>query len=105
MRHMQLFARRVILTGVPVGRARKATPMSSRSWSTSAALGLVLACASLCAVADVPRYRVELDESRQAKVQLCFAQAHDTVSFAADSPWAMRFIADLARSSGGDVDS
>jgi hypothetical protein len=50
------------------------------------------------AAADVPHYAVRFDATTgQAAVRLCLAQAHDAVTFAADSAWAMRFVHDLRR--------
>ncbi len=55
--------------------------------------------------ADEPRYAVTLDgQTLLAKVELCLAEAHAHVRFAADSEWAMRFVGGVARSSGGAVE-
>lgn len=55
---------------------------------------------------DAPRYRVVVAaQPLQAQVELCLTQAHASVSFGADSDWAMRFIHDATRSGGGELEA
>ena len=69
-------------------------------------LGLNALLGTLAFAADAPRYRVEIDATTlQARVVLCLAQAHASLSFAADSDWGMRFIHDITRSGGGELES
>ena len=66
---------------------------------TGAAL---LACAVSPRAQDGPRYAVTFDaQTQQAEAQICLAQAHARVGFAADSAWAMRFVSDLKRGGAG----
>jgi len=77
-----------------------ATPLKLLTATALAALSLL----ARSAAAEAPRYAVKFDaEKLQAKIELCLPQAHDTVSFAADSAWAMHFIADIERSGAGSV--
>lgn len=64
---------------------------------------LVLLASAMPAFAqDAPHYDVRLDaKSRQLDVKLCLVQKHTQVEFAAESPWAMRFVHDLKREDGG----
>jgi hypothetical protein len=49
-----------------------------------------------------PNYAVTFDAQTQSvAVQLCLADAHAKVAFAADSGWAMRFISDVKRGDAG----
>ncbi len=58
------------------------------------------------AVPETPHYTVTFDaQRRHAAVRLCLTQAHDTVHFAADSGWAMRFIDATRRSGEGSIET
>lgn len=76
---------------------------------TARTFAFALAAAIRCAGAaegDVPHYAVVFDAAaQQASVQLCLAQAHATVFFAADSPSARRFIGAVARADGKPVEA
>ena len=72
-------------------------------WSSSIFIAVALT-ARICHAGDgeAPRYAVLFDAAtRQADVQLCLTGAHAAVEFAADSAWAMRFVAQLRRTGGG----
>ena len=72
-------------------------------WSSSIFIAAALT-ARICHAGDgeAPRYTVLFDAAtRQADVQLCLTGAHAAVEFAADSAWAMRFVAQLRRTGGG----
>jgi hypothetical protein len=59
------------------------------------------AYASLTVAQDAPKYSARFDAPAQlVEIDLCLAQAHARVKFAADSAWAMRFIRDLRRDAG-----
>ena len=62
--------------------------------------------ARMCSAAegDAPHYAVVFDvATHQVEVRLCLTDAHATVQFAADSAWAMRFIAQPRRINGLEV--
>ena len=66
----------------------------------------LMAVAGSAAAQDAPRYSVAFDaRTQQADVELCLAQAHAAVSFAADSKWAMRFVSEVRRTGGGRVEA
>jgi hypothetical protein len=93
---MQLFARGRILK--PALRVRDET-MSRYClvWLLSAAAAHA---------AEMPRYRAQFSaDMQQATVDVCLTQPHATLSFSADSDWAMRFVHDLKRSGGGQLDA
>ncbi|HEY8010367.1 MAG TPA: hypothetical protein VIE67_05160 [Rudaea sp.] len=71
------------------------------------ALGAILMlCASALHAQDAPSYAIEFDATTlTAAVELCLAQAHARVAFAADSTWAMGFVHDLRRGEGRAVDA
>jgi hypothetical protein len=53
-----------------------------------------------------PTYAVTFDaQTQSAAVQLCLANEHAKVVFAADSGWAMRFISDVRRGDAGSVNA
>src|SRR6478736_642673 len=53
-----------------------------------------------------PSYAVTFDAQTQSvAVQLCLADEHAKVAFAADSGWAMRFISDVRRGDAGSVNA
>jgi M61 glycyl aminopeptidase len=55
--------------------------------------------------AEMPRYSVVFDaQTQQARVQVCLSEAHGEVAFAADSGWAMRFVGDVRRGGGRELD-
>ncbi|HSE13791.1 MAG TPA: hypothetical protein VLB69_14255, partial [Rudaea sp.] len=80
-----------------------------------------LACAALLASAasagarspeagngrgEAPHYAAAFDaQTQSADVQLCLPQAHASVTFAADSGWAMRFISAVKRAGGAAADA
>jgi hypothetical protein len=65
-----------------------------------------LAAAGGAGAHDAPQFRVALDANvAHADVQLCLAEKHATVAFAADSAWAKRFIDAPKRSSGRPVEA
>ena len=72
-----------------------------RCWLRS----LLLMCAGVARIAwaasaEIPQYAVAYDaQTAHARVRLCLTGAHQQVLFAADSPRAMRFFADVRRSS------
>ena len=71
------------------------------------ALGTILMlCASALHAQDAPSYAIEFDAATlTADVELCLAQSHARVAFAADSAWAMGFVHDLRRGEGRVVDA
>ena len=71
--------------------------------SCSAVLSILLAPAFAVA-GEAPQYRAVFDAATKSmRVQACLHEAHARVSFAADSAWAKRFVADVARESGGSL--
>ncbi len=60
---------------------------------------MLLLFASTLRAQDAPRYAVQFDATTlTVGVELCLAQSHPHVAFAADSAWAMSFVHDLRRS-------
>ena len=63
-----------------------------------------LVAAGSAVAQDAPQYRVALDaNAAHADVQLCLADAHATVAFAADSAWAKRFVDGVKRTSSRPI--
>lgn len=55
----------------------------------------------LATAGEAPQYRVVFDAmAKSVQVNLCLRDAHAQVTFAADSAWAKRFVADVARDGG-----
>jgi hypothetical protein len=76
------------------------------SLQSCCALFAVLCAAhvAMAATGDAPHYAATFDAKAQnVRVQLCLAQAHARVAFAADSGWAMRFASDVKRNGSGNV--
>lgn len=62
------------------------------------ALALTPFLPALATAGEAPRYRATLDAAtKSAQVTLCLREAHPGVTFAVDSAWAKRFVADIAR--------
>jgi len=54
---------------------------------------------AFAAAREGPQYRAAFDAASQSmRVRLCLSEAHAQVSFAADSAWAKRFVAEVTRS-------
>src|SRR5580765_1020468 len=52
----------------------------------------------LAAAREAPQYRAIFDAASQSiRVRVCLGDAHAQVTFTADSQWAKRFVADIAR--------
>jgi len=52
----------------------------------------------LAAARESPQYHATFDaDSQSMRVRVCLGEAHAQVSFTADSQWAKRFVADVAR--------
>ena len=52
----------------------------------------------LAAARESPQYHATFDAASQSmRVRVCLGEAHTQVSFSADSQWAKRFVADVAR--------
>ncbi len=63
---------------------------------------LMLSAPAFGAAGEEPQYRAVFDAAtHHVQVRVCPRDARANVSFAADSGWAKRFVADLARDSGG----
>ena len=79
------------------------TPLNS----ARLALGTILMlCVSALHAQDAPSYTVEFDAATlTTAVELCLAQSHTHVAFAADSAWAMGFVHELRRGEGRAVDA
>ena len=76
-----------------------------RSRARLALRTILMLCACALHAQDAPSYTVEFDAAKlTASVELCLAQAHARVAFAADSAWAMGFVHDLRRGEGRAVD-
>jgi len=61
--------------------------------------------ASAAMAQDAPNYSLQLaEDGSSTDVRLCMSQPHDAIVFAADSRDAMKFVANVARTSGQSVE-
>ncbi|MFT3792643.1 MAG: hypothetical protein QM741_16605 [Rudaea sp.] len=64
----------------------------------------VLSSLASAAAREVPQYRAVFDAGAQSmRVRVCLHDAHAHVVFTADSAWAKRFVADVARDGHGTL--
>lgn len=62
------------------------------------ALALIPCLPAFALAGEAPQYRAAFDAAaKSVRVSLCLREAHPQMTFAADSNWAKRFVADVAR--------